>query len=60
MTALSLALAQKIFEAALAHSKARGYQAMGIAVLDTAGEPKAFALEDGASILRLDSVWAKA
>ena len=60
MTVLSLATAQKIIDAALAHSKAQGYKPMGIAVLDEAGQLKAFAREDGASMFRFDIARAKA
>lgn len=60
MTVLSLAAAQKIIDAALAHSKAQGYKPMGIAVLDEAGQLKAFAREDGASMFRFDIARGKA
>lgn len=60
MTVLSLTTAQKIIEAALAHSKAQGYKPMGIALLDEAGQLKAFAREDGASMFRFDIARAKA
>ena len=46
MSALTLDQAQKIISAALAHSKSKGYKAMGIVVLDEAGHLKAFARED--------------
>ena len=57
---LSLAQAQQIITAALAKSKEMGYQPMGIAVLDAAGNLKAFASEDGASMFRFDIARAKA
>lgn len=60
MSVLNLAAAQKIIEAALAHSKAKGYKPMGIAVLDESGQLKAFAREDGASMFRFDIARAKA
>lgn len=60
MNALTLQQAQKIIEAALAKSKEAGYQPMGIAVLDAAGNLKAFASEDGASMFRFDIARAKA
>lgn len=60
MSVLNLAAAQKIIEAALAHSKAQGYKPMGIAVLDESGQLKAFAREDGASMFRFDIARAKA
>ena len=48
MTELTLAKANEIIAAALAHSKASGYAPMGVAVVDTAGQLKAYAREDGA------------
>ena len=60
MSQLTLQQAQTIIEAALARSKASGYQPMGIAVLDAAGHLKAFASEDGASMFRFDIARAKA
>ena len=60
MTQLTLAQASTIITAALAKSKESGYQPMGIAVLDAAGNLKAFASEDGASMFRFDIARAKA
>lgn len=60
MNQLTLAQAQKIIEAALAKSRESGYKPMGIAVLDAAGNLKAFASEDGASMFRFDIARAKA
>ncbi|MES3000412.1 MAG: heme-binding protein [Pseudomonadota bacterium] len=60
MSALTLAQANEIIAAALARSKAAGYKPMGIAVLDAAGNLKAFASEDGASMFRFDVARAKA
>jgi uncharacterized protein GlcG (DUF336 family) len=60
MTLLTLAQANIIIAAALAQSKASGYKPMGIAVLDAAGNLKAFASEDGASMFRFDIARAKA
>ena len=60
MSALTLAQANTIITAALAKSKEAGYQPMGIAVLDAAGNLKAFASEDGASMFRFDVARAKA
>ena len=60
MTELTLAQAQAIITAALARSKAEGFKPMGIAVLDAAGNLKAFAREDGASMFRFDIAQAKA
>jgi uncharacterized protein GlcG (DUF336 family) len=60
MTQLTLQQAQQIITAALAKSKESGYKPMGIAVLDAAGNLKAFASEDGASMFRFDIARAKA
>ena len=60
MSSLTLQQAQTIIEAALKKSKEAGYQPMGIAVLDAAGNLKAFASEDGASMFRFDIARAKA
>lgn len=60
MTRLTLAQANQIIAAALDHSKNAGYQPMGVAVLDDAGNLKAFASEDGASMFRFDIARAKA
>lgn len=57
---LTLQQANTIIAAALARSKERGFQPMGIAVLDAAGNLKAFASEDGASMFRFDIARAKA
>ena len=60
MQTLTLSQAQQIIGAALAKSKERGFKPMGIAVLDAAGNLKAFASEDGASMFRFDIARAKA
>jgi uncharacterized protein GlcG (DUF336 family) len=60
MTTLTLQIANQIIAAALAKSKESGWQPMGIAVLDAAGNLKAFASEDGASMFRFDIARAKA
>jgi uncharacterized protein GlcG (DUF336 family) len=60
MPSLTLAQANQIIAAALAKSREAGYQPMGIAVLDEAGNLKAFASEDGASMFRFDVARAKA
>ncbi len=57
---LTLDQAQEILAGALACSKEAGYKPMGIAVLDEAGHLKAFAREDGASMLRFEIAQAKA
>ena len=60
MTTLTLAQAQQIITAALDASKQAGYQPMAVAVLDAAGNLKAFASEDGASMFRFDVARGKA
>ncbi|MES2979351.1 MAG: heme-binding protein [Pseudomonadota bacterium] len=60
MSFLTLAQAQQIIEAALASSTAAGYKPMGIVVLDEAGNLKAFARQDGASMFRFDIAMGKA
>ncbi|MBE7941825.1 MULTISPECIES: heme-binding protein [Ramlibacter] len=60
MTALTLEKALEIIQGALSKSKSQGYKPMAIAVLDAAGNLKAFASEDGASMFRFDIARAKA
>ena len=60
MSSLTLAQANTIISVALAKSKAANYKPMAIAVLDEAGNLKAFASEDGASMFRFDIARAKA
>lgn len=60
MSALTLAQANTIINTALAKSKEAGYKPMAVAVLDAAGNLKAFASEDGASMFRFDVARAKA
>ena len=60
MTPLTLDQAQQIITAALAHSKEAGCKPMGVAVLDDAGNLKAFARQDGASMFRFEVARAKA
>jgi uncharacterized protein GlcG (DUF336 family) len=57
---LTLEKAQAIIAAALAHSKSKQFKPMGIVVLDQAGDIKAFAREDGASMFRFDIARGKA
>ncbi|HSW20784.1 MAG TPA: heme-binding protein [Ramlibacter sp.] len=57
---LTLAQAHTIIDSALKKSKAQGYKPMGITVLDAAGNLKAFASEDGASMFRFEIARAKA
>ena len=60
MDRLTLDQPQAILAAALAHARAAGYKPMGVAVLDDAGDLKAFAREDGASMFRFEVARAKA
>jgi uncharacterized protein GlcG (DUF336 family) len=60
MTNLTLDRANQIIEAALARSRQAGYKPMAVAVLDDAGQLKAFQREDGASMFRFDVARAKA
>lgn len=60
MSTITLAQANQIITTALAKSKQAGYKPMAIAVLDAAGNLKAFASEDGASMFRFDVARAKA
>lgn len=60
MTALSLATARSVIDAALASARQQGYKPMGVVVVDAAGQTVASAREDGASALRLDIAAGKA
>ena len=60
MKTLTLDQAQKIIAAALAQARQAGYAPMGVAVLDEAGNVKAFSREDGASMFRFEVARAKA
>ena len=60
MSSLTLQQASQIITGALAKSKESGFKPMGIAVLDAAGNLKAFVSEDGASMFRFDIARAKA
>ena len=60
MSGITLDQANQVITAALAKSKASGFKPMGIAVLDAAGNIKAFASEDGATMFRFDIARAKA
>ena len=57
METLTLAQAQQIIAGALARSLQAGYKPMGVVVLDEAGQMKAFARQDGASMFRFDVAW---
>lgn len=52
MSGLTLAQAQTILAAALAHARDNAFQKLAVAVLDARGALKAFAAEDGASLKR--------
>jgi uncharacterized protein GlcG (DUF336 family) len=60
MPSLTLTQADQIITFALAKAREAGFQPMGIAVLDAAGNLKAYASEDGASMFRFDIARAKA
>jgi len=60
LSSLTLLQANTIISAALSQARASRLQPMGIAVLDAAGNLKAFASEDGASMFRFDIARAKA
>jgi uncharacterized protein GlcG (DUF336 family) len=60
MSSLTLTQANHIITTALAKSREAGYKPMGIAVLDEGGALKAYAREDGASMLRFEIAQGKA
>ncbi len=60
MTALTLDQAQHIIAGALAHSSTKGYKPMAVVVLDDSGHLKAFARQDGATMMRFDVALGKA
>jgi uncharacterized protein GlcG (DUF336 family) len=60
VTALTLAQANAIVDAALAASRQAGYQPMAVVVLDDAGHLKAAQREDHASMFRVDVASGKA
>ena len=60
MAALTLAQAQTIVTAALAHARANNFAPMGVVVLDARGVLKAYAAEDGTSLRRSDIAIGKA
>lgn len=60
MTALTLAKAQAIVTAALAHARAKGFKPLSIAVLDARGALVAAASEDGTSLKRFEIALGKA
>jgi uncharacterized protein GlcG (DUF336 family) len=60
MSRLTLAQASMIIDGALKLARERGYRAMGIVVLDEAGQLRAAQREDGATIFRIDIATGKA
>ena len=60
MSHLTLAKAQTIISAALAHAREKSYAPMAVAVLDARGVLKAFAAEEGTALRRADIAIGKA
>jgi uncharacterized protein GlcG (DUF336 family) len=60
MTELTLAKAQTIISAALAHSRQKSFAPMAVAVLDARGVLKAFGAEEGTALRRADIAIGKA
>ena len=60
MNKLTLAQANQILAAAFAKAREKGYQPMGLAVLDEAGHVKSAQREDGATMFRIDIATGKA
>jgi uncharacterized protein GlcG (DUF336 family) len=60
MTQLTLASAQAIVTAALAHAREKSLAPMAVAVLDARGALKTFAAEDGTALRRADVAIGKA
>jgi uncharacterized protein GlcG (DUF336 family) len=60
MTQLTLAAAQTVITAALAHAREKSLAPMAVAVLDARGVLKALAAEDGTSLRRADIAIGKA
>lgn len=60
MTELTLAKAQTIISAALAHAREKSFAPMAVAVLDARGVLKAFGAEEGTSLRRADIAIGKA
>ncbi|UZF94363.1 GlcG/HbpS family heme-binding protein [Bosea sp. NBC_00550] len=57
---LTLAQAQTILQAALAHGEANGFKPLAIAILDSRGAQKVFAAQDGTSLKRGEIALGKA
>jgi uncharacterized protein GlcG (DUF336 family) len=60
MTQLTLAKAQTIIAAALAHARQKSFAPMAVAVLDARGVLKAFSAEEGTALRRADIAIGKA
>jgi uncharacterized protein GlcG (DUF336 family) len=60
MSAITLAQAQTIVTAALAHARAQKMQPLAVIVMDARGVPKSFAAEDGTSLRRYEIAHGKA
>ncbi len=60
MSALTLAQARTVIDAALAAARLQGFKPMAVVVVDAAAQVVASAREDGASALRLDIALGKA
>jgi uncharacterized protein GlcG (DUF336 family) len=60
MTALTLAMAERIAKAATAHARAHGHNAMGIVVIDGSTNVKYALREDGANLAAVDIALGKA
>ena len=60
MAQLSLARANRIISYAIAEGKRRGFNPLGVCVLDNGGSLKAFQLQDGASNSRFEIARGKA
>ena len=54
MTELTLAAAEHIAKSALAHARAQGLNAMGVAVIDGGGNLKLSMREDGANLSAIE------
>lgn len=60
MTGLSLEQARTVIDAALGHARAMSLAPMAVAVMDARGTLKAFAAEDGCSLMREQIAQGKA
>ena len=60
MTALTLAQANHIIQAALKRANEQGYKPMAVVVLDEAGHVKSSQRQDGASMFRIEVATGKA